>query len=217
TPLEVLRRVTSEEPVPPRRLQPQVPRDLDTICLKCLHKEPARRYSSAAALAEDLRRFQAGEPIRARPVGALERGWRWCRRNPGLAGMSGAVGLLLLVLVAGSLAAAWRMNQVAGLATNRLFDALVTRAEAGRTSKRPGQRFDGLEALRQAAEIARAQGRPEAELIRLRNEDIARLALPDIRLEQEWEGSPPGTEGPAFHATVERYARGLRDDGTRRV
>jgi hypothetical protein len=100
-------------------------------------------------------------------VRAVERGWRWCRRNPWLAGLSGVVGLLLVILVVGSLATAWQMNQVAeravraeGDATNRLFDALVTRAEAGRTSKRPGQRFGGLEAVRQAAEVARAQGRP---------------------------------------------------------
>jgi WD40 repeat protein len=85
TALEILAQVVAEDPVPPRQLQPTVPRDLETICLKCLRKEPGKRYGSAAELAEDLRRFQEGEPILARPVGKVERGWRWCRRNPALA------------------------------------------------------------------------------------------------------------------------------------
>ena len=81
----VLQQVPIEEPVPPRRLQPGVPRDLETICLKCLEKEPARRYASAEALAEDLRRYRQGEPIRARPAGIRERAIKWARRRPGWA------------------------------------------------------------------------------------------------------------------------------------
>jgi WD40 repeat protein len=95
--LETLERVRSEDPPPPRRLRPGIPRDLETICLKCLQKEPARRYATAAALAEDLRRFRAGEPIRARPVGTAERLWRWCRRKPLLATLSAALVLAVAV------------------------------------------------------------------------------------------------------------------------
>jgi WD40 repeat protein len=100
TPLDTVLQVVSDEPVPPARLNSQTPRDLETICLKCLAKEPAKRYATAAALAQDLRRFQAGEPIAARPVGRLERGWRWCRRNPATAGLVGLAAAAAVTVVA---------------------------------------------------------------------------------------------------------------------
>jgi WD40 repeat protein len=96
TSFEVLQQVQSTEPVPVRRLQPRAPRDLETICLKCLQKEPSQRYASAEALADDLERFLAHEPIQARPVGALGRLGRWCRRHPVEAALVGAVAIALL-------------------------------------------------------------------------------------------------------------------------
>jgi hypothetical protein len=88
--LMLLHQVLHEEPRPPRRVNDKVPRDLETICLKCLRKEPEKRYATAAALATDLRRFLAGEPIEARPVGRVERGVKWVKRQPAFAAMMAA-------------------------------------------------------------------------------------------------------------------------------
>jgi hypothetical protein len=96
TDLAVRKQIATAEPVPPRRLRLGVPRDLETICLKCLQKEPRKRYASGAALADDLRRFLEGRPILARPVGGGEKLWRWCRRNPLVAVLTTAVALVLL-------------------------------------------------------------------------------------------------------------------------
>jgi tetratricopeptide (TPR) repeat protein len=103
TAADTLLQVLSEEPVSPSRLQPKVPRDLETICLKCLQKDPRRRYASALDLAEDLRRFQAREPIRGRPVGPGERALKWVRRHPAWGGLGSLTLLTGAVLVAGAL------------------------------------------------------------------------------------------------------------------
>jgi tetratricopeptide (TPR) repeat protein len=95
TPLATMEQVAADEPVLPRRLQPGVPRDLETVCLKCLRKEPGQRYASALALADDLHHFQNGEPVRARPVGPAGRLGRWARRNPKVACLLAALALLV--------------------------------------------------------------------------------------------------------------------------
>ncbi len=100
---ETERQVIVEEPVSPTRLNANVPRDLETICLKCLHKEPGKRYATAAALAEDLHRFQRGEPIVARPAGFLERLGKWMRRYPTQVAVLATSLLLVATLVGGSL------------------------------------------------------------------------------------------------------------------
>jgi hypothetical protein len=116
TPLETLRQVIHDEPVPVTRLQPQTPRDLETVCLKCLHKESERRYDSARELADDLRRFLEGRPVLARPVGRLERAAKWARRNPAVAAMAAGVVLALLAgtgVSTGFGIVAWRQAEIA--------------------------------------------------------------------------------------------------------
>jgi eukaryotic-like serine/threonine-protein kinase len=101
--LATLQQVASEDPVPPERLQADLPPDLATICMKCLHKDPARRYATAGALATDLQRFLCGEPIMARPVSVWERGWKWACRRPSLAALAAAVTVAAMALLTVSL------------------------------------------------------------------------------------------------------------------
>jgi WD40 repeat protein/Tfp pilus assembly protein PilF len=102
----LLHQVLHDEPKPPRRLNDRIPRDLETVCLKAMAKEPGRRYQTARDMTDDLRRFLRGESIRARPVGRLGRAARWSRRNPAVAGLSAAVGVLLVAATVGAVVAA---------------------------------------------------------------------------------------------------------------
>jgi WD40 repeat protein/tetratricopeptide (TPR) repeat protein len=214
TPLDTLMQVVNEEPVSPSRLQPKVPRDLTTICLKCLQKEPRKRYESAETLAEDLQRFQAGEPIQARPVGRTERLWRWCRRNPMVATLVGSLAVLIaLIAVVSSVSAllldqeAHRAREAERDAKEKLSRSYRDQAKAGRLSRRVGQRLDSLKAVAKAAELAGELKLPEERFLELRNEAIACMALPDLGVAKEWEGYPSGTLDVSFDGALERYAR----------
>jgi serine/threonine protein kinase/WD40 repeat protein/tetratricopeptide (TPR) repeat protein len=220
----MLHQVLHEEPRPPRRLNDKIPRDLETICLKAMAKARDRRYQTARALAEDLRRFLAGEPIQARRVGSAERLWRWCRRNPVVATLSTTVLVLLLVLTIGALiknaqfSAALRDRSAALVnseeanrkANAKLWESLRERARALRMSRHPGQRAESLRSIREAMQLPLPPGR---SLDELRTEAIAALALPD--LERVWEGDviPPENAGADFDGNLERCAW-LATDGT---
>jgi serine/threonine-protein kinase len=138
-PLETLRQVLEREPVRPRSIDATVDRDLETICLKCLEKDPHRRYASAAELADDLERLLRNEPVRARRIGALERLRRWCRRRPVIAGLSAA---LALSLVVGTVVVVWEW---------RAAEAHSRRAEWER-DRAATERGRAEEAFRQAHE-----------------------------------------------------------------
>ncbi|MBS0660786.1 MAG: protein kinase [Verrucomicrobia bacterium] len=173
TPLETMQQVATADPVPPSELQPGIPRDLETICLKCLAKEPAQRYASAGELVADLERWLGGRPITARPVSSAERVWLWTKRNRLVATLA-ALSLGLLVAVAiGSTVAARRLVRAEAEKTEQLRAALLAQARATQLTGLLGQRFEALEALGRAAAL-----RPGLDL---RDEALRALALPDAR------------------------------------
>ncbi len=149
TAAETERQVIHDEPVSPSRLNTKVPRDLETICLKCLSKEPQRRYASAAALADDLRRFGEGRPIQARPVGWAERSWRWCRRNPTVAALL-VTALALVGLASGG--GVWLVQQRAELRNEVV--TTVAQAESLRQGFHFREARQLLEQVRQRVERA---------------------------------------------------------------
>jgi len=158
TALETMERVRSREPVPPSRLRKEVPRDLETICLKCLAKEPHRRYASAAEMADDLRRFREGRPVVARPVGNIERSEMWVRRNPVVAAL---LALILLAVLSGSAGTYWKYldaKDLSGILTEKADALELTVGERDDAIKTVTTESDAKEkALKKAREEADAK------------------------------------------------------------
>jgi serine/threonine-protein kinase len=163
---ETLDMVRSEPARPPSRLNGRVPRDLEIICLKCLEKDPERRYASASALAHDLRRWLGGEPIQARRVGPVVRAWMWCRRRPLPAGLAA---LLALAVVGGLAGVTWKWREAAraGLITqkiNTFYNQKLLAQAAPRFNPRGASLTIGELLDRTSAQLGREfDGEPEVE------------------------------------------------------
>ena len=229
--VELVRCITQEDPPRPRRLDRSIPRDLETIVLKAIGKEPQSRYQTASDLSNDLQRFLADRPIVARRTSATERTLRWCRRNPLVTSLVAAVAVLLVVLTIGSWVAAFRLSErhkevvehlgratiaernereARQQATRHLYDAYLARARAGRLSGRAGRRFASLEALANAAELIPTLNLGKDARLELRNQAIACMALVDLRVDKVWPDDGPYNSAHrrwAFDSTVERYAK----------
>jgi WD40 repeat protein/tRNA A-37 threonylcarbamoyl transferase component Bud32 len=173
TALDTLLQVVSDDPVPPSQLQSKTSKDLETICLKCLAKAPAKRYATAHELADDLRRFLAGEPILARPVGSVERLWRWCQRKPAQAIATGvAVCGVLLALVAFA-GAFFAVSDALDNETNERKKAEQLADEKDLLAKREKKLADANKLLAEKAEKARVEAdhrREQAESLAVRVE-----------------------------------------------
>ena len=193
--LETLAQVAADDPVPPRRLQPKTPRDLETICLKCLEKAPARRYPTALALADDLRRFQAGEPVRARPVKAPERAWKWVRTHKALAALAAAALVTLPAGVVWTVLAVAQSRDLSRQGEEDLNEASKLLAE-GRWAEARAAVRQGQDRLGRAgsADLLRKAGRLADDV-----ETAARLEeAPLLRTE-------PGREGWDFEGVNRAY------------
>jgi len=167
---DTLEQVLNAEPISPRLLNPSVPRDLETICLKCLEKPSDKRYATAQALADELGRFLNHEPVHARPVMRAERVWRWCRRKPALATTLAAALLLLLALLIGGPVLTYRINQARKAESaerKRALQQLVKSHVA--TGNKLADRGDLLSALPWWLEALRLEPDPaRAEMHRIR-------------------------------------------------
>lgn len=171
TPRMLLHQVLNDEPRSPRSLNDRIPRDLETICLKCMSKEPARRYESARQVADDLERWLAGRPILARPAGRAEKAWRWARRNPGTAALAASVLLLLMAITALSTFASLRIAKARD-------DERVARTRAQQTAAAEARARKTAELALAAEEKQRAEAQRALEMAKT-NYQRARRAIDD--------------------------------------
>ncbi len=227
TVLETLDQVKHAEPVPPTRLVPGLPRDAETVCLKCLEKDPSKRYGSADALAEDLRRFLEDRPIRSRPIPSYERSWRWCRRNRTMASLIGlAATLTVLVAIVSTVAALVSIRQLDRTATAErqtqlalgkstkaerraqlaLGESLLSEGAALQRTGLIGLRFESLDRLTRAARELRKDPEGRARLPEVRDHAITALGLTDVRLRWQREIRNARDGSVACDHKLERYA-----------
>ena len=205
---QIVRDVAEREPISPRRKARDIPKDLETIILKSIAKEPGRRYGSASEFADDLRRFLAYEPIAARRATPFVRLRRWCQRNPAVAMLSMAVSVLTALVAIGSTVSAWQLRSQRDETRERLIEAKVEEARAWRRSDALGRREAALGALNVAAQHVST---PE-----LRTEYIGALALMDLEQEQGGLERAAASSRVMYDRRLERWCTS-EDDGTLHV
>jgi eukaryotic-like serine/threonine-protein kinase len=213
---KLVKQVMHDEPVRPRKVNPGVPRDLETVVLKAIARDPAHRYQTPAEMADDLKRFVEDRPVRARRISDVERLWRWCRRNPLPASLAAGI---VLIFLTGFAAVCWQWRQTEAaredeqhqrtLAEQSQWDAdqareaaqaetyrhLFSEAQALRVGHSPGWRDQALADLTRLA----ASPFPDRDLFELRTEAAAVLATPDIRLVEH--SSPPAATRVSISGT----------------
>jgi serine/threonine protein kinase/WD40 repeat protein len=224
--VQLMNAILHDEPARPRKLDPRIPIDLETIILKASAKSPSDRFPSALAMAAELKRYLEGRPIRSRRVSLPERIWRWSQRNRAVAMLLLLATSLTAMLLVGSVVAAWTFReqrnavQVQERKTRENLDlalkaerkrraelgrAALVQARATRYSGQPGRRFEALETLTKAAEIARESDAPKEHLAELRDEVIAALALAGDRPLKSWSGPPREDALTAYCVAADRY------------
>lgn len=210
SPIATLRRVMSEPAPPPRKSDPSIDAELETVCLKCLEKPPASRYASAGALADDLERWLEGRPIQARRMSTLEHVWHWCRREPALAAMLAACGGLLVLVALSSTLAAVRIGRAQRAATAALRESLVNQARSLRLASDIGHRDECLRLLRAAIH----PGMDGDLRRRARDEVLAALVRTDLEF-VPWSAVRPARD-PARNLMGPRFDRlaSVLDDQT---
>ena len=230
--VQLIKQVSSADPPQPRKINPHIPLDLETIVLKAIDRQPSARYQTAAEVADDLRLFLADRPVQARRTTTVEHLWRWCRRNPVPFGLLLIVLLLLGVVFGGALSFGIASNRQARLLADKTFEAQKSEAiargyvqetlenlfestrfqvDALRFSGQVGRRTEGLRLLRDS--VSRLQQfdgtASEKEQLRMqfRNQAIACLANVDFETVGEWCVQEPWTVSATFDANYERYAQ----------
>ena len=217
---ELIRKISQADPPRPRSIDRTIPLDLETIVLKAISKARTDRYQTAVELASDLRQFLEDKPILARPIGPLERAWRWCRRNPRVALLLGSVALLLVIVAAGSFTAAVWLKHERDLARaseqraataekgrrQELYRAYLNEARATYITGRQGQRVNGVHAIKNILAAFPPNELSDGQQAELRDEAISYLALADLRQVSRL----PRIAGERFQAdindTLEVYA-----------
>jgi serine/threonine protein kinase/WD40 repeat protein len=224
---EALASISAQRHTEPAKLAKLLRGELDWIVMMTLEKDRNRRYETANGLAADVQRYLADEPVHAHPPSTWYRLRKLARRNKGILSTAGAIALALVLGTAVSMWQAIRATDAEWLAQERLvaemnaknaaeraqveakhglYNAKLEQAKAGRFSRRVGQRFASLDAVAEAAKIARELKLPEKQFLELRNTVIACLALPDLRVAREWNGWRSDDQQVDFDGTLELYA-----------